>query len=306
MLTDKFSGMFYGILIGENLGYINKFSNRYIDYITPTHNIPAGHMSINLKCMFELCDYITQRKYYNRFKLLQAYFEILSKELSIHLEGNFKIVFDNFKYYFTSENFITHYDRILTNLNNNECLRKTNEGLIRCIPMILFTKSEIVEDCSISNPSQECIDCNIFFLQILKRCLNEEPVELKDEWTKNTNIKKIIKLINTNFGMDLSYNQSNCYNTLYCALYAYIYFTNFEEAIEWVIRNSKDDVNENACMVGCIIGAKIGHKMLDEHTTYYNMMKVLNNGDTNKYIKNLESYVDKFTEIYKTKKLNKI
>jgi ADP-ribosylglycohydrolase len=305
MLIDKFSGMFYGILIGENLGHINKLSNqscignRYIDYITHTNN-----MSINLKCMFELCEYVTQNNSYDRFKILQHYFELLLKEL--YLQGNFKILFDNFKYYFTYENFMIHYNNILVKLYNKELLNKTNEGLIRCIPMILFTTDEIIQDCYITNPIQECIDCNIFFLQILKRCLNNEPIELKDEWTKNTNIKKLIKLVNTDLGMDLSYNQNNCYNTLYCALYAYIHFNIFEQAMEWIILNSRDDVNENACMVGCIMGAKIGNKMMNEHITYFNMMKILNNRETNKYINNLENYVDKFTEIYKSKNLNKI
>jgi ADP-ribosylglycohydrolase len=305
MLTDKFSGMFYGIIIGENLGNINKLSNqscignKYIDYIISIEN-----MSINIKCMFELCEYVTQNNSYDRFKILQHYFELLSKEL--YLQGNFKILFDNFKYYFTYENFMIHYNNVLINLHSKELLNKTNEGLIRCIPMILFTTDEIIQDCYITNPVQECIDCNIFFLQILKRCLDDDPVELKDEWTKNLNIKKLIKLVNTDLGMDLSYNQNNCYNTLYCILYAYVHINTFEDAMEWVISNSRDDVNENACMVGCIMGAKIGNKMMDEHITYFNMMKILNNNETNKHIKNLECYVDKFTEIYKSKNLNKI
>ena len=76
MLFDKFSGMFYGMLIGDNLGIINKLTNKYIEDIRPIYSIPTGEINFTTKCMFELCNHIIQYKNYDRYKATEIYIEL--------------------------------------------------------------------------------------------------------------------------------------------------------------------------------------------------------------------------------------
>jgi hypothetical protein len=305
MLFDKFSGMFYGMLIGDNLGIINKFTNKYIEDIRPIYSISTGEINFTTKCMFELCNHIIQYKNYDRYKATEIYIELFFKHTNLN-NTNFKILTDNFKIYPTIENIKMYYDSILIGLNNRELLPKTNESLLRSIPLILFDYHHAIEDCYITNPQDDCVSCNLLFLKILDRALNDEPVEVQEYWSENFNIKRIIKLAKNNLGLDLKYHKNTCYNTLYCSLYAYLHFNKFEEGIKWVIEQSNEDVCENAYLVGCILGAKLGKKIMDEEITYYNMMRILESHKTNKYITNLETYVKTFTELYNNKKIIKI
>jgi hypothetical protein len=305
MLIDKFSGMFYGILIGDNLGIINKLSNNYIEDIRSIYSIPIGEINFITKCMFELCNHIIQFKQYDRYKATEIYLELFFKHTNLN-NTNIKILSDHFKVYPTVENIKRYYDQILIGLNNRELLSKTNESLLRSIPLILFDCHQVIEDCYITNPQDDCVSCNLLFLKILDRALNDQPVELQEYWSENLNIKRIIKLVKNNLGLDLKYHKNTCYNALYCALYAYLNFNSFKEGIKWVIQNSNEDVCENTYLVGCILGAKLGKKIMDEEITYYNMMKILESHKTNKYISNLETYVKTFTELYNNKKIIKI
>jgi len=298
MLLDKFSGMFYGILIGDNLGLINKISDKYIERLTVIRDL-----NFTTKCMFELCNHIIENKSYDRYKATEIYIELFLKHINLN-NTNFKILLDEFKIYPTIENIKLYYDSTLLTLNNN--LLKTNESILRSIPLILFDDYNIIEDCYITNPQSDCISCNLLFLKVLDKALNDEPIEIQEHWTDNVNIKRIIKLAKNNIELDLKYHKNTCYNTLYCSLYAYLHFNNFEEGIKWVIQNSMEDVCENAYLVGCILGAKLGKKIMDEEITYYNMMRILESYKTNKYISNLETYVKTFTELYNNKKIIKI
>jgi len=241
MLFDKFSGMFYGILIGDSLGIINKLTPTYIEDIRPIYSIPVGEINFITKCMFELCNHIIEHKYYDRYKATEIYLDLFLKN-SDAPNTNFKILSDYFRVYPSIENIKMYYDSILIGLNNRELLSKTSESLLRSIPLILFDYHQVIEDCYITNPQDDCVSCNLLFLKILDRALNDKPVELQEQWCENFNIKRIIKLVKNNLGLDLKYHKNTCYNALYCSLYVYLNFNNFNEGIKWVIEQSKEDV----------------------------------------------------------------
>ncbi len=105
--------------------------------------------------------------------------------------------------------------------------------------------------------------------------------------------------------LDLKYIENNCYNSLYCVLFVYLFFDRFDEGIKWVIENSnKKYAYQNASVAGAVLGAKLSKKIMDEKNTYNNMTIILNQHENDKYILYLETFVNNYTELLKNK--NKI
>lgn len=295
MIFDKVSGMFYGLLIGEKLGLINFDNSEYIDSITEYIDL-----SLPIKCMFEICLYTLHCKTYNRNSMIEKYFNIINID-DPNYYNLVEICNESLK-----SNILPmmsdHYDKMLARLFYNNKLQNTSESMIRCLPLIIFDKQDIFIDSYLTNPHVDCIECNFIYIKILQRCLNDEPIEVDINWTKNMNVKKIIKMAKNNIMLDLNYIENNCYNSLFCVLYVYLYFNRFDEGIKWVIKNSSNKyVYHNSSVAGCVLGAKLSNKIMDEKTTYDNMTFILNNHENDKYILHLETFVNNYTQFLKNK-----
>jgi hypothetical protein len=295
MIFDKVSGMFYGLLIGEKLGLINFNKSEYIDSITEYRKL-----SLPIKCMFEICFYTLHYKTYDRNVMINKYFNIININDPTYynlVELRNESVKTNIHPMMTEE-----YDKMLSRLFHNNKLQNTSESMIRCLPLLIFDKQDILIDSYLTNPHNDCIECNFIYIKILQRCLNDEPIDVDVSWTKNMNVKKIIKMAKNNIMLDLNYIENNCYNTLFCLLYVYLYFNRFDEGIKWVIKNSSNKyVYHNSSVAGCVLGAKLSKKLMDEKTTYDNMTFILNHHENDKYILYLETFVNNYSQLLKNK-----
>jgi len=302
MTDSNISAMIYGMIVGEFIGIINSNSNVCDEHVTRyklIHPFQYHNLSLHIRLMFQLGISVVQMKTYNQGHLLNAYF------LSVGEDDRFKIKNTNminiYNLYNQTKFSMNHKD-VLTKLSVRGELNQTNEALLRCIPLLLCGDDSVKEDCNVTNPYGDCIDCNIFFLRLLKRCLTNERVKLDEKMSVNLNIRKIIFLAKNKFPMDLKYNVSSWSNALYCALYAYSHIDSFEEGMRWVIKNSsKKDVTENAAMVGCVVGAKMGKKIEEESITrknFYEVRQIMGQtglkGDVDLYI---NTFYECFTDV---------
>jgi hypothetical protein len=271
MTENNIRSMIYGMIVGEILGTINSNSNAF-DYQISHYKLafPFQYysLSLHLKCMFQLGASVFSTKMYDKNYILNCYLLTVGELDAADLKHKNTVnIFD----IYTDTKFSTTHVDALSKLGIQGRLNQTNEALLRCICLVPCGDEIVREDCNLTNPYEDCVSCNIFFLQILKKCLLRERFKLDEKMTDNLNIRKIISLAKNKIQLDLRYDIGSWSNTLYCALYSYFHIDSFEIGMNWVVRNSsKKDMRENASIVGCILGAKLGERLYKERETKKN------------------------------------
>ena len=299
MTENNIRTMIYGMIVGEIMGGINSRSNTYDAHIYPyklVHPFQHDNLSLHLRCMFQLGNSVLQTKMYDKDCVLSQYFLTINRKDCDTIKCSNMV---NILKIYREANFLTNHADVLTKLGARGLLKQNSEALLRCVTLIPCGDEIVREDCFITNPFGDCVDCNIFFLKILKNCLLKQPIKLDEQMSTNLNIRKIIFLAKNKLPLDLKYDLNSWSNTLYCGLYVFSHINSFEEGMSWVIKNSsREDMKENAAIVGCILGAKIGGKLYRESVTEKNfteMTEILGRTGLGNYI---DFYINVFEQSF--------
>jgi ADP-ribosylglycohydrolase len=169
---------------------------------------------------------------------------------------------------------------------------RTSLPMTRILPFALIDSDEdrkraVIEDSTITDPHPDAVlSCVLLVEAVRSVILGTDPVTaVEDALLLHAQgsgaLIKIVSNVLNKVEMDLTGPLRNYYiNGLYCGLWALVNCTRFEDAMDWVVSKGGDCSN-NGCIVGCVMGAKLGFRsMIEEEKTRQNVTIVLKNVNT--------------------------
>jgi ADP-ribosylglycohydrolase len=181
---------------------------------------------------------------------------------------------------------------------------QSNGSLMRCATFAIFKNFEnlAIQDCKLTNPSNFTIKVETIYLNIIRNILLQSQSKLNKDQIKKQIKEYLIKLIDenvndiiihgnniSNYGLNLRIksaldgivlpvieNKGWCLHGLYCTIFALFNFSNYFDAINWVIHQG-GDTDTNADIAGFVLGALYGYQeMITEKITKENVDILLN------------------------------
>ena len=153
---------------------------------------------------------------------------------------------------------------------------------MRCSPLALLSDSKhIVTDCSLTNPHPINIQCSQIYVHACRMALQghkaEDIFQQCLSMVKEGPVYGVLQQVIKKERRDITHNKGHVLNAVYCSFWCLLYYTRFEDAMEWVITQEirptgMGDTDTNGAVAGALIGCIIGYeKLLTEPKTRYTL-----------------------------------
>lgn len=186
------------------------------------------------------------RKGYNKNKIIERYMDWANDD-NYFMGKNTRQIFKNIKTVKGCKNRINKKQ-----IEKIENKTQSNGALMRCTPLSLSTKENVIYDCSLTNSHSVCIDVNLYYINLIRKYLNFTP----HDNTYSEEILNIVTKAKNKVNLDISGKDKGwCLYGLYCAVYCDEHFSDYKTAIDWVILKG-GDTDTNACIAGGLLSAK--------------------------------------------------
>jgi hypothetical protein len=167
---------------------------------------------------------------------------------------------------------------------------------MRAAPLSLLDSGDhIIQDCDLTNPNSVNRDCNTVYVTGLRLALQgyspREIFKIAGNLAQTEEVKTVMDqvkhkqsrvLYGKYDGSKISGNTKGwCLHSLYCAFMALLYYNNYTDAMEWIIKgNLLSDTDTNACIAGALLGASLGFDAIMSDEITKNNFEVLLNVNT--------------------------
>jgi len=293
---DKIQGMFMGVFLGDSLGAPTEF-NRTMPYtgilehktfmntqFQGKKELEPGQVTDDSELSLALLRTIIKDKGYNRDNVIQSYLNwansggwMIGKNTRKLLKGVTTI--KGYQYRMNKE------------LETPENLRSQSNGtLMRCAPLALIWNNDaVIQDVNITNPNDINRDCGLVFVSALRLALTGSDgmaiFNTVKTLSQTDQVKEVMGQVERREIRKINEKKTKgwCVNALWCAMVVITTFTNYSEAMEWVITSQPgSDTDTNASISGGLLGAILGlDKMKKEPNTKRNL-EILLSVDTTK------------------------
>lgn len=149
---------------------------------------------------------------------------------------------------------------------------QSNGGLMRCSSLaLLFDNEPVIQDISITNPNNVCIDCNLVYVTALRLALQGLPgrdiVNRIVPLAQTPEVREVIAHAQVYTARNLRENKGWCLHALWISLVVIQHFVDYSQAMAYII-NCGGDTDTNACIAGALLGASLGfdHLQTEELT----------------------------------------
>lgn len=270
MALDKIQGMFIGAFLGDALGAPHEFRvNANVPYTgilehqafhksryQGTRKLAIGQCTDDTEMTLTLLRALIRDRGYQREKVLKDY--ITWANSGTWMMGK------NTRYLFKGIKTIKGYTNRMAKIQSSQ----SNGALMRCAPLALLnTNDAIMEDCYLTNPNKINLECNLIYITALRLALRgtspEQIYLMIKPLAETPEVQEIFRQIDDKIPRDIAQNKGWCVHSLWCALTVMVSFTDYEEAMQWVIHEHKgSDTDTNACIAGALLGALLGFQAL--------------------------------------------
>lgn len=284
---DKIRGMFIGAFLGDALGAPhefrphNKVYTGILEHETVMHtqfqgakNLAVGQVTDDSEMTLTLLRTLIADGGYNKDNIIMAYLRwansggwMMGKNTRALLKG---------------VKTLKGYQGRMNKLVASGTRPQSNGAMMRCSPLaLLWDNTPVVEDCKITNPDPVAIDCNLVYISALRFALQgvDGPTifERVRGLAQTDEVRGVLQQVERREGRNITENKGLCLHGLWCALMAVTSFTNYADAMHWVISSQpKSDTDTNACIAGALVGAMLGFTVLQtEPHTSRNIEKLL-------------------------------
>ncbi len=266
MNEDRIKGMLYGVCLGDALGVPFEFRFNKKKY---TGNLADnclerktrfgadvifdyGQVSDDSEMTIILANHISKYDF-DKETLILEYMEWANGTNT--LGNNTRLLFKNIK---TLKGYNAHYLKMDPNNQSNGCL-------MRCTPLALIDEKYWKEECKITNPHPICIEVNNIYLSMIRYALLNKSKKSIIKLGLNKCIKKEIKTVFQDAiekkERDIDTNKGWILHAFYCAIYSFIHFENYTDAMFWIM-SKKGDTDTNGAIAGGLLGAYYGYDEL--------------------------------------------
>jgi ADP-ribosyl-[dinitrogen reductase] hydrolase len=147
---------------------------------------------------------------------------------------------------------------------------QSNGAMMRCSPLALLWDFEsVIEDVNITNPNPVCIDCGLVYISGLRLALQGvDGISIFNqvkEIAQTEEVKAVLLQVERREARNIAQNKGWCLHALWCSMVVITSFTNYSEAMNWVITTQPgSDTDTNACIAGALLGASLGFQRMQE------------------------------------------
>jgi len=162
----------------------------------------------------------------------------------------------------------------------NDQRSQSNGAMMRCSPLALIYNNDcVIQDASITNPNNICIDCNLVYVSALRLALQGlNGMEIFNQvktLAQTEEVKSVFAQVEKREERDIVKLKGWCLHGLWCALIVITSFKSYSEGIKWVITSQPgSDTDTNACIAGALLGAIVGFEDISS-TMKYNIDLVI-------------------------------
>lgn len=288
---DKVRGMFMGVFLGDALGAPHEFRcNAKIPYTGILEHKPfmvsqyqgrkeleIGQVTDDSEMSLALLRTLIQDRSYDRDHIILSYLRwansggwMMGKNTRALLRG-----------VTTLKGYQGRMSKVLA-LPINE-RSQSNGAMMRCSSLaLLWDNVSVVEDVKITNPHPICLDCNLVYISALRLALLgvDGPSIFSQVKTlaQTDEVKAVMSQVENREARNIAENKGWCLHALWCAMMTITTFTNYSEAMYWIITSQPgSDTDTNACIAGALLGARLGfEEMQREPMTARNIELVIN------------------------------
>jgi ADP-ribosyl-[dinitrogen reductase] hydrolase len=273
MSLDKIQGMFMGAFLGDALGAPHEFRVNanvlytgvlehqafHVSKYQGTRKLAVGQCTDDTEMTITLLRALIRDKNYHRELVLQDY--ITWANSGLWMLGK------NTRYLFKGIKTIKGYNNRMAKIVSYECMQ-SNGSMMRCSPLALLDTDEpIIEDCFLTNPNKINLECNRIYITALRLALrgtsSQQIYTMIKPLATEPEIQEVFRQIDEKIPRDIVHNKGWCLHSLWCALTVMVSFTDYGQAMRWIIHDHKgSDTDTNACIAGALLGAIFGFEAL--------------------------------------------
>lgn len=292
---DKVRGMFMGAFLGDALGaphefrantktpYTGKLEHKafMISQYQGRKELQIAQVSDDSEMTLALLRTLIHDHGYNRDNVIMSYLRWANSG-GWMLGKNTRALLKGVK---TLRGYNTRISKIL-DLPISE-RSQSNGAMMRCSPLaLLYDNTPVVEDVKLTNPNPVCIDCNLVYISALRLALQGVDgatiFNTIQTLAQTDEVKAVLTQVEKREERNIAENKGWCLNALWCAMMTITSFTNYSEAMNWIITSQKgSDTDTNACISGALLGAILGFENLQLETLTSENIQILLNVDTN-------------------------
>jgi ADP-ribosyl-[dinitrogen reductase] hydrolase len=283
---DKIQGMFMGVFLSDALGAPHEFSRtvpytgilEHRAYMNTQYQgkkeLEVGQITDDSEMSIALLRTILTDKGYNRDNVIKSYLDWANS-------GGWMIGKNTRKLLKGVTTIKGYNSRMLKEMETPESLRSQSNGtLMRCTPLALIWNNDvIIQDVDITNPNDVNRDCGLIYVNALRLALiGSDGMTIFNtvkELAQTDSVKEIMGQVERREVRKINDKATKgwCVNALWCAMVVITTFTNFSEAMNWVITSQPgSDTDTNGAIAGGLLGCILGlNKMKDETNTNKNI-----------------------------------
>lgn len=146
---------------------------------------------------------------------------------------------------------------------------QSNGTLMRCAPLALLTDDNaVLLDVNITNPNPINQEVGLLYVQALREALaGVDAVTIYNNCKQRASapiIKELFASIDQQQVRNVADQKGWCVHAFWVAMVTLICFTDYSEAMKWIITIKGSDTDTNACIAGALLGAVLGFEKLAE------------------------------------------
>ena len=295
LLEDKIEGMLIGAAIGDALGSL--FEKKRMKHIydgtingnwdrvfrfgvmkdgKKVNRLTAalGQYTDGTEMILCIVRSLVEHFKYNQEDIIGRYLEWANIRHNNSMGTNTKNLFKGIK---TIKGYRKRCERFLN--NDKGLMAQSNGCLIRCAPLALLSSDDVKTDCNLTNPNPESTQACQFQTDLIRSFLLGSKIDeivLKDNIKQYPKLKECIEAaINGNL-RDVKKHYGWALHGSYLVSWSLLRFERYDEAMDWIF-SQRGDINSNMCIVGAVIGSKLGlKKILEEENTRKNYEIIMN------------------------------
>jgi ADP-ribosylglycohydrolase len=163
---------------------------------------------------------------------------------------------------------------------------QSNGAMMRASPLaLLWDNGPVVEDVQITNPNPVSIDCNLVYISALRLALQglDGPSIFKQikPLSQTQEVRNVLDQVEKREARNIAENKGWCLHALWCAMMTITSFTNYSEAMHWIITSQPgSDTDTNACISGALIGAMLGFEQMQKEPSTSKNIEILLTANT--------------------------